>query len=324
MMSKKIAVLDTGYESFQYEEELLRENGYDFEVFPGLKSDIDGKIRFASDAVGILIRWTDINDSFLDQTPFLKAIVRYGTGYENIDLEEVSKRGILVSNVNGYASHSVSDHALALMYSCARALPQGQKEVKSLFGAPPVERIMEFHEKKLGIIGLGRIGGTLSNKARYLFKEVLAYDPYIRRDRFAEVGAKEATFDQLLKESDVISLHCNLTEETQGLIDENTFDRMGKVPILINTSRGPVVNESALVKALDNGKIFKAGIDVYNTELADELPQSLIGHPLILTTGHYAWYSERSNIELQRKAADNMLDLLQGRIPEDCLNPDLG
>jgi len=320
-MTKIIAVLDTGYDSFAYEENLFSKNGYEFKIFPGAKSDIDGKIDFSSDAEGLLIRWTEIDKAFLDRTPALKAIVRYGTGYENIDLAEVSNRGIVVANVRGYASHAVSDHALALMYSCARALPAGQKQVVSGFGAPPQSSIMEFHEKTLGIIGLGRIGGALSLKARYLFKDVLAYDPYIEKDRFSAMGARHSTLEQLLRDSDVISIHCTLTDETRGMLDRVAFKKMNHIPIVINTSRGPVVDEDALLEALDDGGLHSAGIDVYSTELAQELPRLLIDHPQVIATGHYAWYSERSHVELQKRAAHNLLDLLRGHIPEDCLNP---
>jgi D-3-phosphoglycerate dehydrogenase len=322
-MALKIAVLDTGYDSFAYEENLFKEQGYEFKIFPGLKSDIEGKIDFAKDAVGLLIRWTLIDERFLDQMTNLKAIVRYGTGYENIDIAQCSERGVRIANVKGYASHSVSDHALALMYSCARALPEGQQQVVSNFGAPPTLSIMEFHERTLGIIGLGKIGGALSTKARHLFKTVLGHDPYIDDKRFPAKGAQKSSFKKVMEESDVISLHCNLTEETQDMIDEKAFRMMRKSPILINTSRGPVVKESALLNALETNTIHYAGLDVFNTELAEELPRPIIEHPRVLATGHYAWYSQRSHQELQKRAAHNLLDLLQDRMPEDCLNPNI-
>jgi lactate dehydrogenase-like 2-hydroxyacid dehydrogenase len=161
----RIKVLDTGYDSFNYEEQLFKSNGYEFEIWPGEKGDVIGKMNFASDADGLLIRWTEIDERFLSKMKNLKAIVRYGVGYENIDLEAVTKAGVKTANVQDYANHAVSDHALALMYACNRLLPQGQKEIREIFGAPPEKRILDFHECTLGIIGLGRIGRSTLSKS---------------------------------------------------------------------------------------------------------------------------------------------------------------
>lgn len=317
----KIKVLDTGYDSFAYERQLFESNGYSFEIYQGEKSDINGKIVFASDAEGLLIRWTEIDSPFLSAMKNLKAIVRYGVGYENIDLNAVNNKKVKVANVQGYGNHAVSDHALALIYANNRMLPQGQKEIKTKFGEPPEKRILEFHESILGIIGLGRIGGSLCQKAVHLFKRVVASDPYISIERFTELGADQVTLEELIQQSDVISIHCNLTKETIGLFNERMFAMAKKCPIIINTARGPVIDQSSLLKALDNHQISRAGIDVFNTDIANELPLELLNHPKIITTGHYAWYSERSHWELQKRAADNLLAILKGNIPDDCLNP---
>lgn len=317
----KIKVLDTGYDSFAYEQQLFEKNGFSFEIFPGEKGDVDGKIEFAADADGLLIRWTEIETDFLSAMKNLKAVVRYGVGYENLDLEAINKTDVKVANVQGYGNHAVSDHALALMYACNRMVPEGQKEIKKIFGAPPDKKIRDFHESTLGIIGLGRIGGTLCKKAVHLFKNVIACDPYISPDRFEELGASAVSLEELMQQSDVISIHCNLTNETNNLLNDSVFDFTKKSPIVINTARGPVIDQSSLLEALNNHQISHAGIDVYNTELAYELPDELLNHPSVICTGHYAWYSEHSHQELQKRAADNLLALLQGKVIEDCLNP---
>jgi D-3-phosphoglycerate dehydrogenase / 2-oxoglutarate reductase len=319
--NRVIAVLDTGYASYEAELEVLSAPGYRLALYPGDKADADAKSAFARQATGLLVRWTQIDSSFLRENPQLRAIVRYGAGYENIDLDACTAAGVRVANVSGYGNHAVSDHALALMYACARALPAGQQQIRSHFGAPPRQRVMEFHDKTLGIIGLGRIGGTLCGKARHLFGRVIASDPYIKSGRFGMLGATQVNLTQLLSQSDVISIHCNLTEETTGLIGRREFERMGRVPILVNTARGPVIQEAALRDALDRGLLHSAGIDVYGTELAAELPTWLLEHSSVIATGHYAWYSEYSHRELQRRAAQNLVMMLQGKIPEDCLNP---
>ena len=319
----RVAVLDTGYESFAYEEQLLSRNGYQFDVWPGENGDVEGKIRFAAGSDGLFIRWTEVDARFLEQLPGLRAIVRYGVGFENIDVDAVTRAGVKVCNVQNYGNHAVSDHALALMYACARGLVRGEKSIRESFGAPPFRPIVEFHDKTIGIVGLGRIGGTLCGKVSHLFSRVLANDPYIEAARFLDLGAEKVAFDELCSLSDVISIHCNHTKETAGLFDREVFSKMVRHPIFINTARGPIVDDTDLIAALDGEQIHSAGIDVYDTELADELPERLIEHPRAITTGHYAWYSERSHVELQRRAADNLLSMLQGGTPDDCLNPEV-
>ena len=317
----KVKLLDTGFDSFQYEEKLFKSYGYDFEVWDGDKGDANGKIVFASDAEGLLIRWTLINDNFLSKMNRLKAIARYGVGYENIDIDALNRFGVKAANVQGYGNHSVSDHALSLIYACNRMLLRGHKEIRETFSNPPDKRVLDLHECTMGIIGLGRIGGTLCQKAVHLFKNVIASDPYIEDERFKMLGARKVSLAELMRESNVISVHCNLTDESENLLNQYTFSLTEKTPILVNTARGPIVNQDALLWALENKQVFAAGVDVYNTELAHELPEEYLSHPSIICTGHYAWYSIQAHQELQKRAADNLLAMLKGQEIEDCLNP---
>ena len=316
----KVVILDTGYENYHYEKDLLHKNGYSLEIFDACKNNINEKLKISKDAVGLFVRWTNIDDAFLSQCPGLKVIIRYGAGYENVDLDAATRANVKVANVGGYGNHSVSDHALSLMYACARGLFQGVSILKNNFGKPPFTRMFEMHRKTLGIVGFGRIGGTLATKAVHLFNHVLAYDPYIPDSRFTDLGVQKATFDELLRNSDIISLHCNLTDETRNMIDKPAFEKMYKTPIIVNTSRGPVIETKALLDALDSEKVFMAGLDVYNSELPDEITDEILTHPRTITTGHYAWYSENSIAELQKRAAKNMVALLQGKEIEDLLN----
>jgi D-3-phosphoglycerate dehydrogenase len=128
---------------------LFNENGYGFDVFAGEHHDTDGKIAFASDAQGILLRWTQVDDSFLERLPKLKAILRYGVGYDNIDIAAVHRHGLRVANVQSYANNSVSDHALALLLGCSRLLPLGKRSLKADFGKPPSKDIVELADKTL-------------------------------------------------------------------------------------------------------------------------------------------------------------------------------
>ncbi len=318
--TKRIVVIDTGYSSFDQEMEILGRSGYTLELFSGDRLDTAGKAAFARGAEGMFVRWSVVDDVFLDTASSLKAIVRYGVGYDNINLEAVSARGIPVCNVQGYANHSVSDHALALIFACVRGLRAGMEQLRPNYAAPPSAHMPELHEMTLGIVGLGRIGGTLCAKACGLFGRVVACDPYVPAARHAELGAEACSFGELLAESDVVSLHCNLTGETRHLLNAKAFDRMRPNAIVVNTSRGPVVDEEALTAALETGKVFAAGLDVFEDEPPKSNRDALLSHPGVVATGHYAWYSERASRELQRRAALNLDAMLRGGLPEDCLN----
>jgi D-3-phosphoglycerate dehydrogenase len=316
-----IAVIDTGYSSYEYEKRLFEEQGFGLKLFNGAPRNYKLKYEFAKDAIGILVRSTPIKRDFLKRADQLKAIVRYGTGYDNVDLEAATEMGIRVANVQNYANHAVSDHAMALMFSCLRDISLAQKYLTKQFGKPPFPEVFELHDKTLGIIGLGRIGTHFAIKAAPLFYRTLATDPYIPDNKFKESGAEKADLLTLLSESHVISIHCTLTEETYHLINPETFRMMKKRPVMINTARGPIIDEKALLYALDHELIHSAGIDVWEEEPVTKRQNALIQHPRLTGTGHIAWYSGYSIREVQKRAADNLLALLKGERIPDCLNP---
>ena len=316
----EIVIIDSGYESYQFEKELFEGNGYTLKIYPGYSGEPGEKKKFCADATGILVRHTKIDASFLSGLSNLKAVVRYGVGYDNVDVNACTQAGVRVANVRGYADHAVSDHALSLMFSCIRALWDVKLDVTQKFAVPPVTDIFELHDKILGIIGLGRIGSQFSKKTMGLFSEVIACDPYKTESYFNQLSVRKAELKELLQKSDVISIHCNLTEETTHLIDDEAFSNMHKRPVVINTSRGEVICEKSLLEALNSGKIHSAGLDVYEDEPVTYKQDDLINHPRTICTGHYAWYSDCAMRELQRRAALNLYNLLSGKAVEDCLN----
>jgi D-3-phosphoglycerate dehydrogenase len=316
----RIGILDLGYDSYDYETKLFSENGYSLKFFNGKKDDRSAQIAFCKDIEGLLVRMTVVDENFIKNLPDLKAIVRYGIGYDNIDLKAASRFGIAVANVQGYATQSVSDHTMALMFACQRGLLLAGQIITEGITKPPFSDIFEFHNKTLGIIGLGRIGRRFSMKARPLFKKIIACDPYISAKQFKDAGAQKSTFDEILTESSVISLHCNLTAETYHMLDYSAFSKMRQKPIVLNTARGPVIDEQALKRALENDLIHSAGIDVFENEPLSEKQAFLLKHPRVICTGHYAWYSQNAAQELQKRAAQNMIGLLKGEKIMDQLN----
>jgi D-3-phosphoglycerate dehydrogenase len=316
----EIVILDSGYRSYSFEKELFEKNGFRLKIYSDLKGDSFEKRDFAKDADGILVRHTPIDDVFLSGMKNLKAVVRYGVGYDNIDVEACTSHDVKVANVQGYANHAVSDHAVALMLSCTRAMWNTRLQLSEKFALPPVQDIIELHDKTVGIIGIGRIGSMFSRKAAPFFHQVIACDPYKTASHFNELSVMQVELDELIEQSDVISIHCNLTKETRHLLNREKFLIMKKKPVIINTSRGEVIFEEALLDALNTGNIHSAGLDVFEDEPLTEKQSALINHPRIICTGHYAWYSDKSMLELQRRAANNLLNFLTGNPVEDCLN----
>lgn len=315
-----IVILDAGYKSYEFEQQLFDKESFNLSIYPDSTEGRESKMKFAQFAHGILVRHTVIDEGFLSRMKNLKAIVRYGVGYDNIDLNACTRAGILVANVQGYASQSVSDHALALLLACSRGMWDVKKQVTESFASPPVEDIFELHDKTLGIIGLGRIGSEFGRKTKSLFQKVVASDPYKSDDYFKVRKIVKLPLEVLLKESDVISIHCNLTSETRYLIDAQAFLKMERKPVVLNTARGKIIEEAALLHALNEGRIHSAGLDVYEDEPVTEKQIALIDHPRTICTGHYAWYSDRASVELQKRAAINLYKLLKGDAVEDCLN----
>lgn len=316
----EIVILDSGYKSYDYEKKLFEDHGFQLKIHPHFKGNKQEKMEFAKNADGILVRHTQINDEFLSGCKNLKAIVRYGVGYDNIDVKACSKFGVKVANVQGYANHSVSDHALALMLACSRGMWNTQNQIQKQFAAPPVKDIFELHDKTLGIIGLGRIGKELSKKTKPLFKNIIATDPYKTEAYFTELHVKKVGLAEVVESSDVISLHCNLTDETYHILGNDAFEKMKNCPVIINTSRGETINEETLLLALHNKKIHSAGLDVFENEPTTKKQEALLNHERTICTGHYAWYSNRAVNELQKRAANNLINFLNGKKVEDALN----
>lgn len=316
----KVVILDSGYKSYDFEKELFGGNGFELKIHPTYEGEKAEKMEFAKEADGILVRHTRIDSEFLSKMKNLKAVVRYGVGYDNIDVAACTRIGVKVANVQGYANHAVSDHALAFIFLCSRALWNTKEQIAKKFAAPPVEDIFELHDKTLGIIGLGRIGSELAKKALPLFKEIIAADPYKSQKYCNRFSVRKVDLTELLQTSDIISLHCNLTEETRHILNEAAFSVMKKRPVIINTSRGETTDEKALLQALNNGIIHSAGLDVFENEPPANAQNELINHPRTICTGHYAWYSDYAAVELQKRAALNLFHFLTGKDVEDSLN----
>ncbi len=259
-----------------------------------------------------------------------RVIVRAGAGYDNVDLAAAGRRGIAVCNVPDYGVDEVADHAIGLMLACNRGLLLAERRLRHrlepwnyLAVAPQIR----LAGATMGIIGLGRIGTATALRAKALRMRVLACDPYIPAGIDKALGVEMADLDALLRDSDVVSLHVPLTDETRGMIDAAALAKMKPTAILVNTSRGPVVDVDALAHALEQRRLAGAGIDVLPAEPpTGDMPlirlwQQDHDPPINLAiTPHTAFYSEGALVEMRRKAAEEVARVLRGQPPRNCVN----
>jgi D-3-phosphoglycerate dehydrogenase / 2-oxoglutarate reductase len=269
-------------------------------------------LAVARDADAILVTYAKLPGELLQQLTRCKAIGRFGLGVDNIDLSAAKALGIAVNYVPDYCLREVSDHAMALLLALARKVTLANTLVQSgRWEVPPLVPLRRLEGQTLGLIGFGNIPRALAPKAKGFGLNVLAYDPYVDADAAAALGVESVSFDDLLTRSDFISVHAPLQPATRGLMNAKTFAKMKKGAYLINTARGPLVDESALVAALDSGQLGGAALDVVTTEpLAKDSP--LIGRDNVILTPHTAFYSVEALEELQTKCASDVARVLSG------------
>ncbi|MGD8883901.1 MAG: C-terminal binding protein [Desulfobacterales bacterium] len=322
MAQYKVVVVSLGYETYRYERDILNPIGAEIILSPIDCSTGEEVIEVAKDADAILVRETPITAKVLDAFERCKIVARYGVGVDNIDLAHARRKKIYVSNVPDYGTEDVSDHAVALLLACIRSLLVRDQNLRSGdFELDICDDIYRTTGKNLGIIGYGKIARAFHRKWKgFLPTRVLVYDPFVAGDVIRENGAEKVELDTLLSQSDFISVHAPLTPETQHMIDAAALKKMKKTAILINTSRGPVIDEIALIKALQEGRILRAGLDVFEDEpIGAKHP--LVDMSNVILTSHVAWYSKDSAKDLQTGAAKEILRVLSGKRPVNWVNP---
>lgn len=277
-------------------------------------------IRLAPQADAILTCWAELPPAALEAAPRCRMISRYGIGLDNIPVQRATELGIVVTNVPDFCLEEVSDHVMALLLASARQIiPQNAASRAGLWQRETRHPIPRLRGQTLGLIGYGNIAQALVPKAQGFGMDVLAYTPRLTAGRLANGVEAVNRLDDLLTRADFVSIHAPLTDETREMIDEAALRRMKPSAVLINTSRGAIVDESALERALYEGWIAGACLDV----LAQEPPRPnhpLLGMDNVIVTPHAAFYSAAAVAELQEKAARNVADVLQGKRPAHIVN----
>jgi D-3-phosphoglycerate dehydrogenase len=309
-----VVVTDDRFGGYREETEVLDSIGARL-VVKDLRTEAEA-IEALSEADGILLNLFPLTGAVISKLSRCRVISRYGVGYDNVDLDAATEKGIWVARVPDYCQEETSDQALALLLGCVRKIAYKDRMIRrgrwNLHGDQKTGRIAG---KVLGIIGYGRVGKALHRKVGGLgLGGVLVCDPREDPSIIEKAGGRKAGFAEVLEKSDFISLHVPLIASTRGLIGEREIRIMKKTAILINTSRGAVVNQKALTAALIEGRLSGAGLDVFEEEPlpADSALRTL---DTTILSDHAAWYSEESVVELKTKAAKNVAAVLSGGSP---------
>lgn len=308
-MSAKVVITDWGFPSLDPERDVFAGKGVELLEYQ-CKSEED-VVRVVGDADVVMAQWAPVRSGAIAAMTRCKGIVRYGIGLDNIDLEAARKKGIPVRNVPDYCVDEVADHTFALALTVQRQIMTVFQRLKAgTWKITPPLALPPLRQSVLGLIGFGRIGRLVAERARVFGMSVLVSDPVVPESDLRQAGASPATFDRIVRESDVISLHCPLNEKTKHLINGSVLRQMKSTAILVNTSRGGLIDLDAVVSALKTGIIAGAALDVFEQE---PLPagHEFLTLPNAIATSHVAWYSSASMQELQRRAALLALELLQ-------------
>lgn len=318
---RKVVVIEPGYASYSVEKDILSQFSKEIHVVPE-DAGYNQRLEMVRDADAVMVREAVIDADMIDTMERCQVIVRYGIGVDNIDQEAARHKRIHVANIPQYGTDEVSNHAVTLVLAVARWVVKRDSDVrKGTWGVGDAEPIYTFNGKGLGIIGFGSIARSFLEKMRpFGFKEVWIYDPGLTKEEIWEYKAHKATVEEVCRNSDVISLHAPLLQETRHILSDREFGIMTPRTIVVNTGRGPLIDENALVKALKNGMIKGAGIDVFENEPPGK-DNPLFKLDNIIVSDHAAWYSDRSIEELQTKAAKEVCRVFSGEKPQSWLNP---
>jgi len=312
-----VAVADSVFPNLDPARDVLSAIGADIQL--AAEPAPDAIMKLAKDADGVLVTYAKITADMIRQMTKCRIISRFGIGVDNVDIPVATEKGIVVTKVPDYCIDEVSDHAMALLLSAVRKIPMGTEQVHAgTWKMPNFVPIHRLRGSVLGLAGFGRIPQLVAPKAQAFGMKVIAFDPYLPKEVFTKAGVEQVDFPTLLKRSDYISVHSPLTPETKGLFNADAFKQMKKGAYIVNTARGPVIDEQALAAAIDSGHIAGAGLDVMTNEPPVNSP--LIGKKNVIITPHTSFYSDESLVELQTKAAQEVANVLTGKAARNPVN----
>lgn len=308
-----ILLTDHPWPGLDIEQSIIEGAGYRLVAGPevaGTTEDVEALVESCSPAA-IITCWAPVSRRAIELPGHLAIVARLGVGLDNIDVDAATRRGAWVTNVPDYCVQEVSDHALGLSLDHCRGISRLNAAVKRAGWVSNAGGLLRLSNQVIGILGYGRIGRETARKFRAMGCRVLAYDPHFKPDASVESGT---TLAGIQAECDVIIVHVPLLPETTALIDAKFLAATRRKPLIVNVSRGPIVDNDALLSALDSGAIRGAALDVIDGEPSP--PAQLLAHPLVTVTPHVAYASDASMAELRRRACEEAVRVLRGEQPE--------
>lgn len=331
----KVVITDCMHLPVTYEEKILEEYGIEAELYNCLTEE--QVIEAAKDADGIIVHFAPITRKVIESLDKLKIICRYGVGVDNVDIAAATERKIVFCNVPDYCTNEVAEHALALLLAAARKIVYADYLTRNYdWEITNLEPVDTFEGKILGLVGFGKIGSSFARRAVALGCKILVYDPYVSKKKVEAEGYEYTNnLDDIWTKSDFISLHIPLKEDTKYIVGRDELKKMKKTAIIVNTSRGKLIDETALLEALKEGEIQGAALDVFENEPPPkEHPmfkeKKIVKNPLyelspakITVTPHMGWYSIHSYRKLKETPALIVARFLKGERPKNVLNPEV-
>ena len=325
MKKPKVVVHSLLLDTPDIESEILKQIGAELVFVPN--DEIERFFAEARDADGLIIADRQIPADRVAGMEQVKIIARQGIGFDNIDLAAAKQRGIAVTNVPDYCLPEVSDFAISLIFALVRNtliynrhVRQGIWDVHSIVQREGLPEMRRLSTQTLGLLGFGKIAQEVAKKMKVFGLRIITSDPFIPAQVVSELGAELVDLDDLLSQSDILSLHSPLTEQTHHMFNAEAFAKMKPNAVIVNTSRGPLINEADLYQALKSRQIAGAGLDVTNVEpIAQDNP--LLRLDNVIITPHAAFLSQDSFIELRTRAAQEVVRVLSGQAPLHRVNP---
>lgn len=315
----RVAIFGAAIFEGRREADLFKKRDWEATYFED--ADPLDRVGDLQDVEGIIVNLQPVSAALMDALPRIRVIGRYGVGVDNIDIAAATERGLAVINVPDYCIDEVAEHAVSFIFAANRKLmPAAQLTRRGEWGnVSALKPMKSIKDITLGVVGTGRIGMQVIRMIAPFGSRILIYDPYLNKAELPS-NAESSDLEGLLAQSDIITIHCPLNAQTRHMFNREAFAKMKRKPAIVNVSRGPIIRESDLLEALEDGTVSYAALDVLESE-----PPSL-GHPLLshdkaLVTNHLAWYSEQSERKLRDLVASRVIDYLSGLPVPTIVNP---
>lgn len=318
----KIVAVDTDFEDNDIEAKMAADAGIEFEATSG--RDVEAVIRGILDtgADGAITSYSLFPREVFEACPNLKVVSRTGVGYDEIDVEAATDHGCAVCNVPGYGTEVVSDHAITLALSVLRRINELDADMRrGIWDYARTRPLGQCRGRTFGVVGMGEIGRAAAKKASGLGFDVICWSRSLKPGRRTPEGYPILALDDLLAQADVVSVHTALTPDTHHLIDARRLSLMKDDAVIVNTARGAVIDTVALAETLKAGKLWGAGLDVFEEEQPFDFNHPIMSAPHTVLSAHAAYWSEESGRELRQRTMQAAIDAVSGKVPVDCLNP---